>query len=182
MGTDGECGAGFFATADSTAACAAAPCDMDTTAADKTACCTALATCDKKTDGSSADAVTDGECGAGFFATADSTAACAAAPCDMDTTAADKTACCTAILCTVGQVVKSNACTTCPAGTTNAKGDDDGESNGDGNGNAIVETPTAGTGVTTTAELKKGDNKIPVNNIAGIKKGDSVTITNKDGS
>merc|ERR1712195_340893 len=141
---------------------------MDTTAADKTACCTAVATCDKKTDGSSADAVTDGECGAGFFATADSTAACAAAPCDMDTTAADKTACCTAILCTVGQFVKSNACTTCPAGTTNAKDDDasgadttcdptgagdgdakgngDGESNGDGNGNAIVETPTAVSG------------------------------------
>merc|ERR1719272_981175 len=49
-------------------------------------------------------------------------------------------------------------------------------------GKAQTKTPTAGTGVITTAKLKKSDNKIPVNNIAGIKKGDSVTITNQDGS
>merc|ERR1712166_139913 len=84
---------------------------------------------------------------------------------------------------TTGSDIVDSTCLDEPgAGDGDAKGNGDGESNGDGNGNAIVETPTAGTGVTTTAELKKGNKKIPVNNIAGIKKGDSVTITNKDGS
>jgi len=91
--TDSECGDDFFATAGSTTACAAAPCNM-ATAADKIACCTAVATCNQKTDGTTGGAVTDSECEAGFFATAGSTTACAAAPCNM-ATAADKTACCT---------------------------------------------------------------------------------------
>ena len=40
--TNAECGAVFFATVGATGACAAAPCDMSS-AADKTACCTAVA-------------------------------------------------------------------------------------------------------------------------------------------
>ena len=73
--------------------CVPAPHDV-CTAADKAACPTG--TCIQKTDGSSGGAVTDGECGDDFFATADSTTACAAAPCNM-ATAADKAACCTAV-------------------------------------------------------------------------------------
>merc|ERR1719345_233198 len=56
--------------------------------------CTVSGTCNQKTDGTTGGAVTDSECGDDFFATAGSTTACAAAPCNM-ATAADKTACCT---------------------------------------------------------------------------------------
>ena len=59
-------------------------------------CSATTATCAAKCDGSIVDAVTDGDCGPGAYATASSTAACAAAPCDM-AIAADKTACCTII-------------------------------------------------------------------------------------
>ena len=72
--TNAECGGGFFATISATGICASAPCDMSV-ADDKTACCTAVATCDKKADGTAASAVTTAECGAGFFATVSATGA-----------------------------------------------------------------------------------------------------------
>ena len=64
-------------------------------AADKAACCVAVATCgDKDGDGSGTSAFTDSDCGAGFVSnTAASAAKCEGRVCDVSV-AADKAACC----------------------------------------------------------------------------------------
>ena len=70
---------------------------------------------------------------------------------------------CTA--CDTGYTLKGQSCT--PVGNAN---------------NGKTSTDSADGIIITTAELKKDDTKIPVNNIAGVQKGDTVTITNKDRS
>ena len=96
-----DCGVGFLATgtAASGNTCAGSPCDPIDTPADKTACCVKLATCgDKDGAGSSADRVSDADCGEGYFYKPSSaTETCKASSCDISPISwevQDKNICC----------------------------------------------------------------------------------------
>jgi hypothetical protein len=92
-----DCGTGM--AYDSTAAsslCAGLTCDVAGTVADRTACCSNVATCgDTNGEAAGSDAATDADCGTGFRARSGASAsACLSTVCDISGSAADKAACC----------------------------------------------------------------------------------------
>ena len=95
--SDAECGEGFiYNSANSASTCAGTTCDISGTAADKSACCVALATCgDKDGAGSGTAAVTNADCGAGLiYDTGSSSSTCAGTTCDVSSSGSDKSTCC----------------------------------------------------------------------------------------
>ena len=97
--SDADCGAGYvYNSANAASECAGSACDISGTAADKTACCVAQATCgDKDGAGSGTATVSDADCGAGYvYNSANAASSCAGAACDVASVASDKAACCVA--------------------------------------------------------------------------------------
>eukprot|EP01045_Picozoa_sp_COSAG04_P010101 COSAG04_NODE_609_length_12066_cov_55.131695_4_plen_1371_part_00 len=95
--SDGDCGEGYlYDPSSSGSVCADTECDISGTAADRTACCVAQATCgDADGEGTGSAAVTDGDCGDGFLADPSATASlCTSTACDIAGVPEDKAACC----------------------------------------------------------------------------------------
>ena len=100
--SDADCGVGFIADADAASAtslCAGGACDPTNVAADRAACCVALATCgDKNGAAAGTDAVSDSDCGDGaVYKIESASTTCRTFMCDVSSTVdfeGDKASCC----------------------------------------------------------------------------------------